>query len=161
MAHGSPPRSTPPTPFSTAPTCSRSEWAASPTTYLDLVDAHPRVLGGFVWEWTDHGIATRTSDRTAFFGYDGDFDEEQHDGTFFIVDWLLLPDRTPCPGLVGLAAVYAPVQVRAVPDRPCELRIRSGEGALPAGGATPRDVADGGAVGDVGATERSRPLRSR
>ncbi|WP_243884997.1 glycoside hydrolase family 2 TIM barrel-domain containing protein [Cellulomonas fengjieae] len=85
------------------------------TDYIDLVDAHPRLMGGFVWEWIDHGIATRTPDGTPFFGYGGDFGEELHDGVF-IADGLLLPDRTPSPGLVELAAVYAPVRIRPVGD---------------------------------------------
>lgn len=86
------------------------------TDYVDVVDAYPRVMGGFVWEWIDHGIATRTADGTPFHGYGGDFGEELHDGVF-IADGLLLPDRTPSPGLVELAAVYAPVGVRPAPDR--------------------------------------------
>ncbi len=94
------------------------------TDYLDLVDAHPRLMGGFVWEWIDHGIATRTADGTPFHAYGGDFGEELHDGTF-IADGLLLPDRTPSPGLVELAAVYAPIQVREVPDRHGALRVRN------------------------------------
>ncbi|KSW13987.1 glycoside hydrolase family 2 TIM barrel-domain containing protein [Cellulomonas sp. B6] len=94
------------------------------TEYVDLVDAHPRVLGAFVWEWIDHGIATRTADGTPFHGYGGDFGEELHDGTF-IADGLLLPDRTPSPGLLELAAVYAPVGVRPVPERPGTLVVRN------------------------------------
>lgn len=94
------------------------------TDYVDLFDAHPRVLGGFVWEWIDHGIATRAADGTPFFGYGGDFGEELHDGTF-IADGLLLPDRTPSPGLLELAAVYAPVGVRPVDGRPGTLVVRN------------------------------------
>lgn len=94
------------------------------TDYLDLVDDHPRLMGGFVWEWMDHGIATRTADGTLFHGYGGDFDEELHDG-MFIADGLLLADRTPSPGLVELAAAYAPVQVTPDPTRDGALRIRN------------------------------------
>jgi beta-galactosidase len=81
--------------------------------HADLVDAHPRMMGAFVWEWKDHGVATQSADGTSFFGYGGDFGEELHDGTF-IADGLMLPDRTPSPGLVELAAVYAPITVRPV-----------------------------------------------
>ncbi len=79
--------------------------------HADLVDDHPRMMGAFVWEWKDHGVATQTPDGASFFGYGGDFGEELHDGTF-IADGLMLPDRTPSPGLVELAAVYAPLSVR-------------------------------------------------
>ena len=93
------------------------------TDYIDLVDAHPRLMGGFVWEWIDHGIATRTADGTPFFGYGGDFGEELHDGVF-IADGLLLPDRVPSPGLVEMAAVYAPVGIRPVGEDALAVRNR-------------------------------------
>lgn len=94
------------------------------TDYIDLVDAHPRLMGGFVWEWIDHGIATRAADGTPFHGYGGDFGEELHDGAF-IADGLLLPDRTPSPGLVELAAAYAPVRIGPAPGRDRALEIRN------------------------------------
>ena len=94
------------------------------TDYLDLVDEHPRLMGGFVWEWMDHGIATRAADGTPFHGYGGDFGEELHDGAF-IADGLLLADRTPSPGLVELGAAYAPVQVVPDPHRPQTFRLRN------------------------------------
>ncbi|ACQ81621.1 glycoside hydrolase family 2 TIM barrel [Beutenbergia cavernae DSM 12333] len=83
--------------------------------YDELFDTYPRLMGGFVWEWIDHGIATRTPDGVEFFGYGGDFGEEIHDGTF-IADGMLLPDRTPSPGMVEMAAVYAPVRIDVEPD---------------------------------------------
>lgn len=96
------------------------------TEYDDLIDAHPRLMGAFVWEWIDHGIATRTDESSGgvrFHGYGGDFGEELHDGTF-IADGLLLPDRTPSPGMAELAAVYAPVRIRSVPGAEA-LEIRN------------------------------------
>ncbi|RPE78587.1 MULTISPECIES: glycoside hydrolase family 2 TIM barrel-domain containing protein [unclassified Frondihabitans] len=75
--------------------------------YEDLVDRHPRLHGGFVWEWRDHGIRTRTADGTDFFGYGGDFGEVVHDGNF-VMDGMILSDETPTPGLHEYAAVVAP-----------------------------------------------------
>src|SRR3546814_948142 len=49
--------------------------------YEDLVDRYPRLHGGFVWEWRDHGIRTRTADGVAFLAYGDDFaDAGVHDG---------------------------------------------------------------------------------
>lgn len=83
--------------------------------YERLTDAHPRLAGGFVWEWKDHGIATTTADGTEYYAYGGDFGEEVHDGAF-VADGLLLPDRTPSPALAELAEVYAPLQVAVGPE---------------------------------------------
>ncbi|MCP2267387.1 glycoside hydrolase family 2 TIM barrel-domain containing protein [Promicromonospora thailandica] len=91
--------------------------------YDALFDRYPRLMGGFVWEWIDHGL-TRTDDAgREFAAYGGDFGEALHDGTF-IADGLLLPDRTPSPGLVELAAVYAPVRVDARDDGSLLVRNR-------------------------------------
>ncbi|KQO61363.1 glycoside hydrolase family 2 TIM barrel-domain containing protein [Curtobacterium sp. Leaf261] len=78
--------------------------------YEDLVDRYPRLHGGFVWEWRDHGLLTHTEDGTPFYGYGGDFDEVVHDGNF-VMDGLVLPDDTPTPGLLEFAAVVAPIRI--------------------------------------------------
>lgn len=78
--------------------------------YEELVDRYPRLHGGFVWEWRDHGIRTRTRDGVEFFGYGGDFGETGvHDG-HFCMDGMVLSDGTPTPGLAEFAAVTAPIR---------------------------------------------------
>ena len=77
--------------------------------YEDLVDRFPRLHGGFVWEWRDHGIRTHTPDGVEFFGYGGDFGEVVHDGQF-CMDGMVLSDGTPTPGLFEFAAVAAPIR---------------------------------------------------
>jgi beta-galactosidase len=79
--------------------------------YEDLVDRYPRLHGGFVWEWRDHGIRSRTADGTEFFAYGGDFGEVVHDGNF-VMDGMVLSDNTPTPGLYEWAQVVAPIRLR-------------------------------------------------
>ncbi|WP_019609377.1 glycoside hydrolase family 2 TIM barrel-domain containing protein [Nocardiopsis sp. CNS-639] len=81
--------------------------------YQRLFEEHERCQGGFVWEWIDHGVRRREPDGTAWFAYGGDFGEALHDGNF-VADGLLLPDRTPSPGLEAYAKTVEPVRV--VPD---------------------------------------------
>ena len=83
--------------------------------YQDLFERHPRCAGGFVWEWIDHGLRTRTADGAEFFAYGGDFAEPLHDGNF-VADGLLFPDRTPSPGLAELKKVVEPVRITEDPD---------------------------------------------
>ena len=78
--------------------------------YEAIFDEHPRLIGGFVWEWYDHGLAITDAAGNPSFAYGGDFGERRHDGSF-IVDGLLMPDRRPSPGLTELAAVFAPVRI--------------------------------------------------
>ncbi|MEE4542263.1 glycoside hydrolase family 2 TIM barrel-domain containing protein [Streptomyces sp. V4-01] len=77
--------------------------------YEALVDRHPRLHGGFVWEWRDHGIATTAPDGSPYFGYGGDFGEVVHDGNF-VMDGMLLSDDVPTPSLYEFKAVVQPVR---------------------------------------------------
>lgn len=77
--------------------------------YEALVDRFPRLHGGFVWEWRDHGLLARTADGTDYYAYGGDFGEVVHDGNF-VMDGLVLPDDSPTPGLAEFAAVVAPIR---------------------------------------------------
>ncbi|CAN5125476.1 glycoside hydrolase family 2 TIM barrel-domain containing protein [soil metagenome] len=83
--------------------------------YEDLVDRYPRLHGGFVWEWRDHGIRTHTPDGVEFFGYGGDFGEVVHDGNF-VMDGMILSDDTPMPSLYEYAAVVAPFRFTVAAD---------------------------------------------
>lgn len=80
--------------------------------YEALFDRYPRLHGGFVWEWIDHGItqvaAQGPNAGQTYFAYGGDFAEVVHDGNF-IADGLVFPDRTPSPGLLEYKAVIAPL----------------------------------------------------
>ena len=90
--------------------------------YWDLIYSHPRLSGGFVWEWTDHGIKTRTPDGITYYAYGGDFNDEPNDGNFCI-DGLVYPDRTPHTGLMELKNVIAPVRTEAVNLESGEFKI--------------------------------------
>ncbi|HEY7812270.1 MAG TPA: glycoside hydrolase family 2 TIM barrel-domain containing protein, partial [Nakamurella sp.] len=52
--------------------------------YAELFDRHPRLHGGFIWEWIDHGITQVTAEGERYFAYGGDFGEPVHDGNFVI-----------------------------------------------------------------------------
>ncbi|GAA2066780.1 glycoside hydrolase family 2 TIM barrel-domain containing protein [Streptomyces albiaxialis] len=78
--------------------------------YQRLFETYERCQGGFVWEWIDHGLPRRTADGQPYFAYGGDFGEDPHDGNF-VCDGILLPDRTPSPGLVEFKKVIEPVRI--------------------------------------------------
>ena len=79
--------------------------------YWQLIYQQPRLIGGCIWEWCDHGIQVGTTqDGKPMYAYGGDFDEILHDGNF-CVDGLVFPDRTPHGGLKEAKQVYRPVRV--------------------------------------------------
>jgi len=81
--------------------------------YWDAFYTYRRLQGGFIWEWIDHGIAKETEDGVKYYGYGGDFGDFPNDGNF-VVDGLLLPDRTPTPGLIEYKKIIEPVVAEAV-----------------------------------------------
>ncbi|ROQ60802.1 beta-galactosidase [Rathayibacter sp. PhB152] len=83
--------------------------------YEDLVDRYPRLHGGFVWEWRDHGLRARTPEGVEYYAYGGDFGEVVHDGNF-VMDGMVLSDGTPSPGLFEWKQIVAPVRVTVEPD---------------------------------------------
>lgn len=81
--------------------------------YWDVIYKYPKLMGGCVWEWCDHGILAETADGETYYAYGGDFGDKPHDGNFCI-DGLVTPDRKPHTGLAELKQVIAPVRIEAV-----------------------------------------------
>jgi beta-galactosidase/evolved beta-galactosidase subunit alpha len=82
--------------------------------YIEAYYRYPRLQGGFVWEWIDHGIRRHTKDGREYFVYGGDFGDMPNNGNF-VCDGLVFPDRKPSPGLIEYKKVIEPVKVE-VPD---------------------------------------------
>jgi len=78
--------------------------------YWDVIYKYPRLIGGCVWEWADHGLVKRTEEGETYFAYGGDFGDKPNDGCF-CVDALCYPDRRPHTGLLEYKKVIAPVSV--------------------------------------------------
>lgn len=76
--------------------------------YQELFEKYPRLQGGFVWEWIEHGIRQTTPAGEDYFAYGGDFGEKVHDGNF-VIDGLVSADLEPRPGLLDYKKVIEPV----------------------------------------------------
>ncbi|MDR0426734.1 MAG: hypothetical protein LBH24_06175 [Clostridiales bacterium] len=71
------------------------------TDYWEFLNANDRFMGGFVWEWKDHGVLYGEGG----YKYGGDFGERPHDGNFCI-DGLVGPSLEVKPGLINLKQIY-------------------------------------------------------
>ena len=71
--------------------------------YWDIINSDDRFMGGFIWEWADHGIATEKG-----YLYGGDFGDEPNDGNFCI-DGIVAPDRAIKSGTLEMKKVYQPI----------------------------------------------------
>lgn len=69
--------------------------------YWQAIYADPTLIGGFVWEWRDHGLRGGPHP----FNYGGDFGETVHDGNFCL-DGLVTPDLQVTGKLMELKKVH-------------------------------------------------------
>ncbi|KAI1082524.1 intracellular beta-galactosidase BgaD [Whalleya microplaca] len=74
--------------------------------YQNLFRKYPRLQGGWIWEWANHGL---WNEEGGFYGYGGDFGDEPNDGTF-VMDGLCNSEHQPTPGLLELKRVIQPVR---------------------------------------------------
>ena len=91
--------------------------------YEALVHAYPRLHGGFVWEWRDHGILAKAPDGTPYYAYGGDFGEVVHDGNF-VMDGMLLSNDVPSPSLHEFKAVVQPFRFAFDGDKVAITNLR-------------------------------------
>ncbi|WP_018931687.1 glycoside hydrolase family 2 TIM barrel-domain containing protein [Gracilibacillus lacisalsi] len=81
--------------------------------YWETFYRYPRLQGGFVWEWMDHGIRKTTEKGEVYFAYGGDFGDEPNDSNF-VMDGLVMSDHTPSPALHEYKKILEPVKISAV-----------------------------------------------
>ena len=92
--------------------------------YWDAIYKYPRLIGGCVWEWVDHGIRQFTDEGEEWFAYGGDFGETPHDGNF-CVDGLLTPDRKEKPGIIEYKKILEPAKVENVDISKGKFKIKN------------------------------------
>ncbi|HUW12982.1 MAG TPA: glycoside hydrolase family 2 TIM barrel-domain containing protein [Anaerolineae bacterium] len=81
--------------------------------YWDIIEAHPRLQGGFVWDWVDQGFRQVTDTGEEWCAYGGDFGDEPSSGSFCL-NGLVFHDRTIQPAMWEVKKVYQPVGIEAV-----------------------------------------------
>ena len=78
--------------------------------YEDAFRRYPRLQGGFIWEWANHGLWKKEASGKSYFAYGGDFGDVPNDGAF-VMDGLLSSEHQPTPGLTELKKVIQPVRL--------------------------------------------------
>ncbi|MBS4202449.1 DUF4981 domain-containing protein [Bacillus sp. FJAT-49732] len=77
--------------------------------YTELFDKYPILQGGFIWDWRDQAIRTKTEDGIEFLAYGGDFGESPHDGNFS-GNGLIFADGTVTPKIFEVKKCYQNVE---------------------------------------------------
>ena len=82
--------------------------------YMQSIYANDSFIGGFVWEWCDHGIFQGYSKNgKKMYAYGGDSGEFPHDGNF-CMDGLVSPDRIPHPGYWEYKNAIRPIRATLI-----------------------------------------------
>jgi beta-galactosidase len=86
--------------------------------YQEIFYKHRRLQGGFLWEFSNHGL---WDEDRGFYAYGGDFDDHPNDTTF-VLDGIYNSDHSPAPGAIQYKKVLEPVKLAVDPDKK-EVRI--------------------------------------
>lgn len=78
--------------------------------YWEVIEKYDILQGGFIWDFIDQGILTEKKGRKIY-AYGGDFGPEgtPSDGNF-LINGLVMPDRTPNPHLYEVKRVHQNVK---------------------------------------------------
>jgi beta-galactosidase len=81
--------------------------------YWNIIENHPKLQGGFIWEWVDQGLLKTAPDGQRFWGFGGDFSPQgtPSDG-LFCIKGLVFPDRKPKPSLFEVKKVYQNIKIK-------------------------------------------------
>ncbi|MCD8049808.1 MAG: DUF4981 domain-containing protein [Clostridia bacterium] len=73
--------------------------------YWKLFYKYPSLQGGFIWDWIDQAIRTKSPEGKEYLAYGGDFGDEPNDGTF-AGNGLLFADGKVTPKLIETKKCY-------------------------------------------------------
>jgi len=80
--------------------------------YQETFCKYRRLQGGFIWEWSNHGLLESLNDGSGrmFYAYGGDFGDQPNDKNF-VMDGLCDSEHRPNPGLLELKEAYQPLVI--------------------------------------------------
>ena len=79
--------------------------------YWNEINAHPRMLGGFIWDWVDQGII-----RDGKVLYGGDFGDKPNLHAF-CMNGVVMSDRSLTPKYYEVQAIYGGLTEQEIADR--------------------------------------------
>ena len=77
--------------------------------YWNKIYHTDRIVGGYVWEFKNHGMYTEDPHGEVYYRFGGDFPGDINNWSNFTLDGYLTSDGTPKPAMMELKEVSAPV----------------------------------------------------
>jgi beta-galactosidase len=92
--------------------------------YWDVIKAHPRLMGAFIWDWQDKAFRKKDAEGRDFWAYGGDFGDKPNDWTM-VANGIVLPDRSPEPEVFEVQKVYQRIDTTAVDPASGHLHVKN------------------------------------
>ncbi|MCP4976600.1 MAG: DUF4981 domain-containing protein, partial [Maribacter sp.] len=94
--------------------------------YWNVIEKYDVLQGGFIWDWVDQGIATKTEDGRDYWAYGGDLGgmDYQNDVNFCL-NGIVNPDRSAHPSLYEVKKVYQYVKFESKNAKTGEIVIKN------------------------------------
>lgn len=94
--------------------------------YWDIIRGSKHMQGGFIWDWVDQGMLTKTADGRPFYAYGGDLGGYylQNDENF-CANGVIASDRTPHPGLFEVKKSYQSIIFSAKNLETGEIKVEN------------------------------------
>ncbi|WP_145573509.1 beta-galactosidase [Yersinia alsatica] len=92
--------------------------------YWQAFREHPRLQGGFVWDWVDQSLIRNDENNQPYWAYGGDFGDTPNDRQF-CMNGLVFPDRTPHPSLYEAQCAQQFFQFSLLSTTPLVISITS------------------------------------
>lgn len=94
--------------------------------YWDIIRSSKHMQGGFIWDWVDQGMLTKTADGRPFYAYGGDLGGYylQNDENF-CANGVIASDRTPHPGLFEVKKSYQSIIFSAKNLETGEIKVEN------------------------------------
>jgi len=92
--------------------------------YWQAFRQHPRLQGGFIWDWVDQGLDKYTDQGQHYWAYGGDFGDAINDRQFCI-NGLNFPDLSGHPSLIEAKRAQQPFTFSLVSQSPLSVDVNS------------------------------------
>jgi beta-galactosidase len=90
--------------------------------YWDEIYSHPRMLGGFIWDWSDQGIYLEAPNGKTKVAYGGDFGDVPNSKNFCL-NGILFSNRELSPKYWEVKKVYQPIFIEMKDEAALRLKI--------------------------------------
>ncbi|WP_304062476.1 glycoside hydrolase family 2 TIM barrel-domain containing protein [Pedobacter glucosidilyticus] len=92
--------------------------------FWDIFRSHPRLIGGFIWDYKDQGLYKKDSTGVEFLAYGGDFGEKSHSGNFSL-NGIVDATGRPKAAIYECKRIYQPVETTLIDTKKGVLKVQN------------------------------------